>query len=108
MNYRYMRPDGEAIDLDYPMGEAPWSVTMDDGVIAVRDLRRVGVPPTKGWPLECYASGVNAADSQKLRDEFDKVGVPTEVTNDGNPVYTSAKHRKKALKARGFYDRSGY
>lgn len=69
---------------------------------------RAGVPAQKGWPMECIASGVNAADAQKLRDEFIRCGVPTEVTRDGDPIYTSATHRKKALKARGLIDRRSF
>jgi hypothetical protein len=39
---------------------------------------------------------------------LERKGVPTEVSADGNPIYLNAKHRKKALKARGIVDRSSY
>lgn len=68
----------------------------------------VGVPSSKGWPMECVASGVAPSQAQELRDFYRKNGVPTEVTPDGNPIYKNAAHRRKALKARGLNDRSGY
>jgi len=58
--------------------------------------------------MECIASGVNANQAGELRDFFAKSGVPTEVTSDGNPIYRNASHRRRALKARGFVDRSSY
>jgi hypothetical protein len=65
-------------------------------------------PPTKGWPLTCFASGVHASQAQDLRQHLADKGVPTEVTSDGDPVYRDAQHRRKALKARGFVDKSSF
>jgi len=65
-------------------------------------------PPTKGWPLTCFASGVHASQAQELRDHLTSKGVPTEVTRDGDPVYRDAKHRRKALKVRGMVDKSSF
>lgn len=92
------------------MGEAPRAITLESGVVAERDFsaehnpRRAGA----GWPMECIASGVNAYQAQDLRDFFAKHGENVEVTNDGNPVYTSLGQRKRLLKLRGFYDKSSY
>lgn len=111
MNYAYKKPSGEIHWLSQPVGATPPPVTLEvDGVTATRSYQaeRVGVPATQGWPMECIASGVNAEDAQKLRDEFDRVGVPTEVTRDGDPIYRNAAHRKRALKARGLHDRLAY
>jgi len=68
----------------------------------------ISVPATAGWPLECVASGVHPSQAGELRKFFADHGCPTEVTADGNPVYRSAAHRKKALKLRGFKDKSSY
>lgn len=68
----------------------------------------VSVPSTAGWPMECVASGVHPSQAGELRKFFTDHGCPTEVTADGNPVYRSAAHRKKALKLRGFRDNSSY
>ncbi len=58
--------------------------------------------------MECIASGVNAEQSGELYNYLRKSGVPTEVSPDGNPIYTSMAHRRRALKARGIVDRSSY
>jgi len=112
--YCYSTKSGITVTVPFPLGEAPKFVTLSlpggRSVGAARDFRaeQVAVPPTKGWPLECYASGVNAAQADDLRAEFKRLKIPTEVTDDGNPVYRNAQHRKRALKARGFYDRAAY
>jgi hypothetical protein len=69
---------------------------------------RPGVPSTKGWPLECVASGVHASQAGELREFYRKHGCPTEVSEDGNPIYRNAAHRRKALKLRGFKDKASY
>lgn len=69
---------------------------------------RKSVPSPRCWPMTCFASGVHASQADQLRDCLAKAGVPTEVTKDGDPVYRSAAHRRKALKARGFVDKSSY
>jgi hypothetical protein len=58
--------------------------------------------------MVCCASGVHASQAGELRDYLSSRGVPTEVTAEGDPVYVSAKHRKKALKARGLFDKSAF
>jgi len=69
---------------------------------------RPGVPATAGWPIECVASGVAPQQAGELREFYRKRGCPTEVTADGNPVYRNAAHRRRALKLRGFHDRSSF
>lgn len=111
MNYAYANADGVVIWEEKPLGaEPPPREVVREGETFTRSYRaeRAGTPATKGWPIECVASGVNAADAQKLRDEFQRLGVPTEVTNDGDPIYTDAVHRKKALRARGLIDRRSF
>lgn len=100
---------GEVIDLPFPIAERPKSF-VKDGKTFVRSFshERPGVPASLGWPLTCTASGVHPSQAQELRDYYKKHGCPTEVTKDGNPVYTSAAHRKQALKVRGMHDRSSF
>lgn len=69
---------------------------------------QVGRPAKAGWPLICYASGVNASQARELRDHFKEVGVPTEVTANGDCVYTSHSHRKRALACRGIHDANSF
>lgn len=107
--YCYETATGEIFERSFEIGAAPPAILVD-GVEAKRSYRSegVGVPATNSWPIVCFASGVNARDAEALRKELSRNGVPTEVTNDGDPVYTSALHRRKALKARGMVDRNGF
>ena len=111
MRYAYELPDGTIWWREQALADGPPPREIEVGGVTGKrsyQAEQAGVAPTKGWPMECLASGVNAADAQKLRDHFKEIGVPTEVSRDGNPIYTSASHRKRALKARGLFDRLAY
>ena len=92
------------------MAQIPAMIKLEDGTTARRShaAEHKSIPTSKGWPIECYASGVHPEQADSLREEFQKAGVPTEVSRDGNPIYRDARHRRKALKARGLIDRSSY
>lgn len=107
--YCYETDAGVIVERRFDMGTAPPAILVD-GVEAKRSFgsEGVGVPATSGWPITCYASGVNARDAGALREHLSRKGVPTEVTLDGDPVYRDPAHRRKALKARGLIDRAGY
>lgn len=100
---------GKIIEKVFPVGQAPRSIRVGRRT-ARRDFgaERKSFPASKGWPLTCFASGVNANQAQELRDFLAVRGVPTEVTPDGDPVYRDARHRRKALKARGLFDKKAY
>ena len=97
------------IERVFPIGKAPKMVYFN-GARAYRCMQaeRVSVPSSSGWPMECCASGVHASQAGELREYLAKRGVPTDVTKDGDPVYRSAAHRKKALKARGLFDKRAF
>ena len=124
--YCYKSLDGETMECEYPAGRAPDVVTehffggqeeyyrdrqaeaagMHVSVVGSQSRTR---QPRNTWPMEpCVASGVHADQSQDLRDHLKANGCPTEVTGDGDPIYTSAKHRKKALKIRGLHDNHSF
>jgi len=107
--YCYEDDCGKVHEMHFPMGVAPNSMHIN-GRYAIRcyAAESKGIPASKGWPMTCVASGVNAADAGKLRDYLSSKGVPTEVTRDGDPVYRDANHRRKALKARGLFDKSSF
>ena len=107
--YCYETESGQVVERFYDINKAPPSIRVD-GETARRCLRAelVGVPSKSGWPIECYASGVHASQAGELRDYLKKKGVPTEVTHEGDPIYTDATHKRKALKARGFIDRNSF
>ncbi len=108
--YCYQTEAGEIIEEVHVMGSAPKTITTADGQTAKRCFAAENstVPPTTGWPMECVGSGVNSADRGKLETLLKDRGVPTKVSADGNPIYNNANHRKKALKARGFFDKNAY
>lgn len=97
------------IERWFPASHHPKEI-LHKGKVYRRDFAAegVGVPATKGWPIECVASGVAPSQAQELRDFYRKHGVPTEVTADGNPIYRNAAHRRKALKVRGMHDKASY
>jgi len=105
----YEKEPGEIVERFFDVGEAPDEI-IENGVKMRRvwSVQRISVPATTGWPITCYATGVNAKDAGELRDFLKAKGVPTEVTPDGDPIYRDHAHRRRALKARGFIDRAGY
>ena len=106
--YCYRR-DEKVVTRVFSVAERPQSI-MIGGKEYVRSFadERPGVPSTKGWPLECVASGVHPSQAGELREFYRKNGCPTEVSEDGNPIYRDATHRRKALKLRGFKDKASY
>jgi len=106
--FDYMTQDGEFHEKKFPCGKAPDTITLDDGRTACLTFGKPYIAETEGWPLTCVASGVHPEQRQELSDYLTKKGVPTEVTKDGDPVYKSASHRRKALKARGMHDRNSF
>lgn len=106
----YCYTDGkETIARFYRAGSQP-KTFRKNGRRWTRDFtaESVGVPSSAGWPMTCMASGVNPEQAGELRKFYVEHGVPTEVTKDGNPVYRSAEHRRRALKARKMHDNSSY
>jgi hypothetical protein len=126
--YCYKTKSGERFERIYQPGKAPDEVNIGKNGYSVRAYRdrqaevfglvtsvRSGENTTRlrrrnnPWPMDpCVGSGVGPHGAQDLRDHFATHDVPTEVSKDGEPIYTSAKHRKKALKCRGMYDRTAY
>lgn len=106
--YCYRRGE-KVVTRVFSVAERPQSI-MIGGKEYVRSFadERPGVPSTKGWPLECVASGVHPSQAGELREFYRKNGCPTEVSEDGNPIYRNATHRRKALKLRGFKDKASY
>lgn len=117
--YCYERPNGEIIEEVFQMGEAPEFVFRDGehctrswsaeaaGQIAI--VKGTSNPVKRTWPMEpCVASGVHEDQAPELRQHFKKHGLNIEVTKDGDPIYTSAAQRKKALKCRGLHDKASF
>lgn len=110
--YCFETPDGKVIEKVFPRGEAPDMILLDNGRAAKRSYRAEHADRRRsagsGWPLTCVASGVNASQAGELHKFLKDAGVPTEITKDGDPVYRDPHHRKRALYARGMFDKSAY
>jgi len=118
--YVFETDDGDVIERAFPMGGCPASVKVD-GKIAKRNrsleyqhafVKGTKTPVKRGhgkWPmLPCVASGVQPSQANELRDFYKQRGMNVEVNKDGDPIYTSAKQREKALKIRGMCDKNSY
>ncbi len=105
--YRYRTKDGALADRVFQVGKAPGYI-MINGRRANRDFSTVNVPSSAGWPMPCVASGVHPDQANDLREHYTKHGLSVEVNKDGDPIYTSATQRKKALKCRGMHDRNSF
>ena len=58
------------------------------------------------WPMESYAAGVHPKQIPDMV-KFDKEhGVPTDYSEDGDPVFRGPKHRRKYCEAHGLFDRN--
>jgi len=108
--YCFQDKEGFIHERFFKMADVPKSIDLGARGIAKRcwGAEDKSVPSEKGWPIECVASGGNAKQRNELVDYFKKKGVPTDVTKDGNPVYRDKRHRDKALKARGYFDKNAY
>lgn len=110
--YAYETPSGEIIERYYRMGEAPDKILLGKGRTAKR-CYQAEVRPRKNtegaWPMEpCVASGVHPDQAGDLRRYLADRGCKTEVTPQGDPVYRSPQHRKRALRLRGMHDRASF
>ena len=119
--YCYKSDNNVMVERFFRMGDAPEVITLEDGTSARRDFQAEGVTgqmvgtdnptrirkgPVRPWPMApCCASGVHASQGPELAKYLANRGCPTEVV-EGDPVYTSAAHQKKALKIRGFRDQN--
>jgi hypothetical protein len=108
--YHYSNPDRGQVARWFDVGEIPpASVWLDDDTeMFLNGQDPVERHSVQTWPRECFISGVHSSQAQELRDFFASKGEKVEVTPDGNPVYTSRKHRKRLLALRGMVDRGAY
>ena len=58
------------------------------------------------WPMASYAAGVHPKQIPEMREIDRKNGVPTDYTEDGDPVFTGPKHRREYCEVHGLFDRN--
>jgi hypothetical protein len=76
--------------------------------VKVSDL--VPQPGTNGiakWPIHSDAMGINPSQVAEAQAVLAAHGVSTEYDNQGRPVLTDARHRRRHAEALGFFDRNG-
>ena len=62
----------------------------------------------KGYPIKSVAMAVHSTQVAEAREHDRKLGVPTDYTRDGRPIWTDAAHRRRWLRANGYHDRNSY
>ena len=61
------------------------------------------------YRMESYAAGIDPSEIPEFRKIDAAGGVPTDYSNDGDPIFTSAKHRRKYCRVHKIHDRNaGY
>ena len=58
------------------------------------------------WPFASYAAGVHHKQVPEMKRFDRKHEVPTDYTEDGDPIFKSPKHRRKYCEAHGLFDRN--
>lgn len=85
-------------------------IQLEDGTLAERDFRaefaHVGTHPGN-YPMESVAAGVNPKQIREAEEHSCKIGVPTYFSKRGDPIFRDRTHRRRYLRACGFFDRNG-
>lgn len=62
----------------------------------------------KGWPIRCWASGVNPKQVPEVRKLLKKSGVrPPEYDHYGRPLYENSRQRADVLRVMKLHDQDG-
>ena len=104
--FRFCSESGRTVERYFRVSDVPDAIEIDREIYVLNDNNiRSG---KSRFPYECVVSGVHANQAQELRDFYGERKFPIEISQDGNPIYTSRKHRSEALKLRGMVDRGSY
>lgn len=110
--YCYVTDDGERAELSFPLGKAPATVDVN-GKIATRDYRAemTGIGSHgdfRGWPIASESAGVHPSQREKAMEIDRNLGVKTDYTKDGRPVFNSRSHQRRWLKAHNGVNKDDY
>ena len=98
-------------DMDFPCGEAPAAVTLDDGTVCERNLGAEIVGRGRAtpacWPLKSNALAVHPTQRVEYMEFATKHGVPTDFDERGRPSFGSREHRKRYCELVGATDFDG-
>ena len=107
--YLYRTTDGTIHACHCHIGTAPKRLRVGDEW-AKRDIpaeHSGHITTNSNYPMKCEGSGVAISQIAEARNILKVQGTSADFTSDGRPIYTSAVHRKKCLKAFGLHDRNG-
>lgn len=109
--YCYSKTEGgEVFEYRFPMGEAPWTITMDDGEQVHRNIsaEQSGRRHMPGnWPMKSDAMGCHPSQVKEYQQKLAEKGLQADFTKDGRIILNSPKHRKAIGEAMKFYDKNG-
>jgi hypothetical protein len=86
------------------------SIVDDDGEVLDRDKvsEMRGFSGKASWPIMSEGAGCHPEQIPEMSEFMRRNGVNLDYTSDGRAIFTDAAQRRKALKALGMHDRSGY
>lgn len=112
VTYCFICSCGKKQEVVRSMSESDLPVLCDkDGFVMDRNFSAELGPQRHGdiWPMESYAAGVHPKQIPEMREFDKKNGVPTDYSEDGDPILRGPGHRKKYCEAHGLHDRNaGY
>lgn len=73
----------------------------------LEDAAAPGGTQPDGWPLTSEAAAVHPKIIPQAMERDKKMGVPTEYTKSGSPIFRDRAHRRQYLKAHNMHDRNG-
>lgn len=62
----------------------------------------------KGYPIRSMSMAVHTTQIKEAMEHDRKLGVPTNYSRNGEPIWTDAAHRKRFMKAHKLIDRNSY
>lgn len=92
------------------------AVILADGTECFYDLQATrkawyggnrGIETAGNYPMASYALGIDPSEVAEYTAKDNAAGVPTEYNNDGEPIFTSKKHRRDYCHAHNVHDRNG-
>ena len=116
MRYEFETPNGMVVEKDFPMGQCPKEITMEDGTVAQRIWSLpafIGACQTQDTYQVCDATGCTDNQLPAIRKQYAKHGLKAQFkrSSDGflQEVFSSRKDRKRKCELRGFHDlNAGY
>ncbi len=109
--YCFTNNEGDTIARYYPItGDVPEKIKLGKKWFS-RNFRaeHSGTKHIAGtYPFASTAAGVSPEQVPEIMKVDAQAGVKTEYTKGGDPIFTSANHRRKYLKVHGLVDRSSW